>query len=168
MSYSQVTGQLAAGGTFEGWRYATVTEGRDIYAQFGLTTGAETLPIEEFSAAIATMNSYFGDLFDPTQHADTNSGSWSISGTEWPGYPDWHIMFTAYTYGSGESADLNLGVDYSADLDMSWEFAGSLLVTNEMPASVVPLPAAFALFPAGLATLGLAGFRRRQQTLTPA
>lgn len=160
MSYSQVSAQLSTGGLLEGWRYATITEAREIYAQFGLTSGAATtLPIEDFRAAIATMNSYFGDLLDFT---NTNSGSWAISGTEWDvSYPDWHIMIEAYTYNSGDSAELDLG-GYAADLNMSWEYAGSLLVTDSNPASVVPLPAALLLFPAGLFVFGLAGVRRRQ------
>jgi hypothetical protein len=163
MSYSQVSAQLSTGGSLEGWRYATITEARDIYAQFGLTAGADTaLPIEDFRAAIATMNSYLGDLMALTSVADTNSGNWAISGTEWDvSYPDWHIMIEAYTYGGGESALLDLG-GYAADLDMSWEYAGSLLVTDENPASVVPLPAALVLFPAGMFVFGLAGVRRRE------
>ena len=163
MSYSQVSAQLGAGGSFEGWRYATVAEATDIYAQFGLTSGAETLPIADFTAAIETMNSFFGDLFDATEYVDTHSGSWSISGTEWPGYPDWHIMFVAYTYNSGEGAALNLGIDHSADLNMSWDYAGSLLVRDDLPASPVPLPGALMLFPAGLFLFGLAGSKRKNE-----
>ncbi len=165
MSYSQVSAQLGAGGALEGWRYATVAEATDIYAQFGLTSGAETLPIAEFSAAIATMNSYFGDLFDPTQYADTHSGSWAITGTEWaPEYPTWHNMFVAYTYGSGASAALDLGISWSADLDMVWEYAGSLLVRDDNPPSPVPLPAALLLFPTGLFAFGLAGSRHSRKS----
>jgi hypothetical protein len=165
MSYRQVTAQLGLNGAFEGWRYATVTEGRDIYAQFGLTLDADLQPIEDFRAAIATMNSYFGDLFPSTSYADTHSGSWSISGTEWPDYPEWHYQFTAYTYRSGETPILNLGEDYAAHLDMSWEYSGSLLVTKENPASLaaVPEPQTFALVSFGLAAFGIVGMRRRKQ-----
>lgn len=161
MSYSEVSAQLGAGGSFDGWRYATTTEATDIYAQFGLTPGAESLPIEDFRSAIATMNSYFGDLFDATNYVDTHSGSWGISGTEWPGYPDWHMVFLAYTYTSGENAVLDLGITHSADLSMSWEYAGSLLVIDKYPASPVPLPGALVLFPAGLFFLGFAGHRNK-------
>jgi hypothetical protein len=164
MSYSQVSAQLGAGGSLEGWRYATAEEATDIYAQFGLTPGAETLPIEDFTAAVDTMNSFFGDLFDATDYAETHSGSWAISGTEWDAaYPDWHLMFVAYTYGGGESAELDLGINYSADLNMSWEYAGSLLVRDDKPVSPIPLPGALVLFPTGLFVFRLASSKRKNK-----
>ncbi len=159
MSYSQVSSELVAGGSLEGWRYATLTEAQNIYAQFGLSPGADTsLPIEDFRAAIATMNSYLGDLLSP--FSDAYSGSWGITGTEWDvSYPDWHIMLEAYTNQSGAGAVLDLG-NFAADLDMSWEYAGSFLVRDDNPVSAVPLPAALALFPAGLFVFGWAGAGR--------
>jgi hypothetical protein len=109
------------------------------------------------------MNSYFGDLFDGTEREDSHSGSWGISGTEWPGYPDWHMIFLAYTYGSGESAFLDLGITHSVDPNMNWEYAGSLLVRDEQPVSMVPLPGALVLFPAGLFMFRLASSKRKNK-----
>ena len=71
------------------------------------------------------------------------------------------MVFLAYTYGGGDSAFLDLGITHSADLDMSWEYAGSLLVRDDYPASPVPLPGALVLFPAGLFFLGFAGNRNK-------
>jgi hypothetical protein len=149
-----------AGGTYEGWRYATVAEATDIYTQFGLVQGAENLSVNQFKAAIQVMNSYFGDIVGAVADAH---GSWAISGTEWDvSYPTWHRMFSTYYYEDESYFESDLGVSFAADLDMSWVYCGSLLVRDNKPVSPVPLPAALALFSTGLFTFGVAGARRRK------
>lgn len=166
MSFQEVSAELTEGGAYEGWRYATLDEATDIYAQFGLTSGAENLPIDEFTTAIDTMNSYFGDTMAASINAEpgqvvSHSGNWGFTGTEWPGFPDWHIMFLAYTADTGATAVLDLGIEYSAQTGDAWPYAGSLLVASENPASFVPLPAAAWLL--GSSLFGLLFVSRRQK-----
>lgn len=166
MSYRQVSSELGVGSRFEGWRYASVAEARNLYLQFGIPALAgNSLPIDTVTAAIDTMNSYLGNIMATNGDGTTHSGNWAITGTEYDvSYPDWHIMFLAYTHGSGTASTIDLGIaEWAADLDMSWPYAGSLLVSSEdLSLAAVPVPATlFLLAPALLVLLG----RRRKMVL---
>ena len=151
MTYNQVSGQLGAGGDFEGFRYATGVEVEQllISAGIGLDTGwtAENVdPINHF------IDNYIGDTGNPSFTSDASAVYGDVG--EYQGHKRVFIR-TQEHMGAG-FASLTSGWQY----DNANEGEGHMLVIGSAVATV-PVPAAVWLFGSGL--LGLVGIARHKK-----
>ena len=148
MSYNDISAQLTTGGTWDGWRYATVQEiesllnaagGNGVYGRFSSAENegvyANLIDLM-FPGYTRNYLRIFMDGPNVTYHATT-----VINGMDDQG--DW------------------LDPYYSGD-DTRPYYAGSDISSALVRTSVVPVPAAAWLFASGL--MGLIGLARRKKT----
>ena len=166
LSYDYVSGQLGAGGQFDGFRYATTLEVIDLWASFGvdLSFDGDYGTYSRFDSGIQSASLMLGYTF-----------------SEFYSFPDIHYPYGVFGFTSSsmilngemqheyigayssyrESDDRWFSVYVSAGNNFTYGnenigTVGSYLVK----ASVVPVPASAWLFSSGL--LGLVGLARRK------
>ena len=151
-SYSDISSNLVVGQEFEGWRYASVSETQNLYINFGFpVTSVVRQAYSEDIARVNNLRSLLGDTV--TGSSITNSyGTYGFA-IDSSGYTkDINSRITGNLIYIGTQANTIPTGDSGAR-----DYAGSYLVRT----SVVPIPAAFWLFGAGL--ISLVGFSRRKK-----
>lgn len=155
-SYDFVSSELGAGGTWEGYRYATTSEVMNIFEQVGIASTQTT-----YNAAIIDPNiDYLQSLLSNTTAALSVNyiGSLGLANTGESGGE--HSRLGAYYSISSETNYFNLSVgSYTIADNTSAVYIGHYLV-QEDSVSPVPIPAAVWLFGSGL--LGLVSIARRK------
>lgn len=164
LSYFDVVSNIENGGSFSGWRYATIEELSAVTQQFGLDDIIFSSVTSELSASINLMNSYFGDLFYGLDAGNPSnlSGSYGMvagptenigcCGSQWwqPGA----LVKKDILSDQINVEVLGLGSYVKAD---GFNEVGSYLVRD---ASAVPVPAALWLFSSAL--IGLIEINRKK------
>jgi hypothetical protein len=157
LTYEYVSGQLGAGGQFDGYRYATNSEAVALWANFGidLNTGATTYIPGYVDPAIENAAMFMGNIFNE-YNADDRFGVYGLTG---------ETLRTGiyYTLGAWESVWEGVTYTYYSPIGAreapsytSAIYQGSYLVKPD----VIPVPAAVWLFGSGL--VGLIGVARRK------
>ncbi len=137
-SYNDVFSQLGAGGEFEGFRYATESEMRTLYANAGAVSIA---PIDGTDVgnipALNLLSSLLGDTFASGSEAiyglEGNASEQASSLGDWPFSGPAHHMVSAFNYATGQIAVRWLNLEDTTAAD----FAGSALVLIPAPGTAV-------------------------------
>jgi hypothetical protein len=156
LTYDYVSGQLGAGGEFEGFRYATDAEVQNLWSNFGidLSAGAPT-STSSLDSNVETAAGFLGN-------------TWNMYA--WWDYPFGASGITASVSGAGHTAMGAYQTDWGTTV---YETVGAIIVGDALPniqpygsylvlASPVPIPAAVWLFASGL--LGLVSVARRKKS----
>jgi len=174
-SYLDVTAQLAVGGSFHGYRYATVAELRTFWVDAGLVGGTPQLctgsPFcfsEAYPAAlIHQLADLVGYTFKDAQRNYTLIGAWGITGSPLlnaGGCPP-TVSCRATTMFRYFDPDLNpaeASVVGALRENIADPTVASWLV-RDAPVSPVPLPSTALLQLTGLGLLGLLVWRRKRK-----
>lgn len=149
LTHDFVSGQLGAGGQFEGFRYATDAEVQDLWSNFGidLSAGAPTV-VAGSDPGVETAAGLLGNTWCTYACFDYPFG---VSGLTSTASGMGHYAMGAYQTDFGFTQYETVGSQIVADALTNIQPYGSYLVLG----SPVPVPAALWLFGSGL---GLFGF----------
>ncbi|WP_145999096.1 PEP-CTERM sorting domain-containing protein [Oceanicoccus sp. KOV_DT_Chl] len=186
LSYNQVSAQLGAGGTWQGWRYATYSELDQLIAGFGYSPVITPCSLGQVycdnslpgdNNLIETMIQTLGDTYyqylvdeNLLGYYDLQAGgagyTYGILGSTagsagYPGYRDIGMILDQQDYyvpsgNPGDRPDIVASIWTAQQETASDPFIGSYLVRT----SAIPVPAAIWLFGSGLVALGWV--RRKQ------
>ena len=166
MSYNSVNAQLGAGGAYEGWRYATMPELRQMIFNW---TGV-AVPVPKWSFTLPRFSTTGLISLLGSTHDETGPHIQRISSGILDFEPYFHENPGVYTHKVFSiSFDFipETGSEYSAfnnvmELDDTRRSPGGSFLVRNSQLSVVPLPAAVWVFGAALAGLGWLTRRQKQ------
>ena len=160
LSHDYVLTQFGSGGDFEGFRYASIAEVVDLWANFGI----ELKPHGSYSLLghdpkVVTATSFIGNIFCEGNCSYYPYGAWGMTNDLTGGNGNYRIMGAYHEQPPTSSEDRTRYVGYSYDSPTrESDFFGHYLVLDT---TVVPVPAAVWLFGSGL--ISLIGFARRKK-----
>ncbi len=172
-SYNDVSGEFGAGGDFEGYRYATGDEINTLISNWVGYAVTGTSRNYHNDDLIDDLISYLGDTYQGGIGGILNTDGISLGHKD-----DLHfiqgITATANNHSDGQLvATLYDWIETDNQMDFTQmlsgdiphnsrsSFIGSYLIRTQI--SVVPLPAAFPLYGAGVAIMGFIGWRRKRK-----
>jgi len=158
MTYNEVTAQLGANGTYDGFRYATTDEVIALWENFNIdmSPGGTRNEVPGIDPNVATIASFLGDTFLLQYPSGFATGVFGLTGTNAP-YPDMKNMLGVMAVIPNDYTTYYPAGSANQNIDRTSFGQGSYLVK----ASVVPVPAAVWLFGSGL--VGLIGVARRKK-----
>jgi hypothetical protein len=149
-NYIGVSANFGAGGTFEGYRYATAAEVSTLFANAGLTDSYNGSPNSEAPLVQALML-----LLGQTIPGEASVGLTASANPSFPGFRYSGVLaLRPWADQQIVCSDCTL-IPETAGLDT----VGSFLVAG----AAAPIPAALPLFATGLGALALLARRRRKQ-----
>jgi hypothetical protein len=164
LSYNHVSGQLAAGGQFDGWRYASDAEVINLFINVGidLSAGAPTSIVSAVLTAPLHLQEivyYLGNIAHEFVPFAYDFGVAGLTSDTKPGLDKELYVNRLSAYNLVELYEWGTEPSGFQAFTKDWSYngTGSYLVHDTQ---VVPVPAALWLFGSGL--LGLVGVARRK------
>jgi hypothetical protein len=122
-SFKQVVGQMASGGKFEGYRYASAAEAQSMFSQLGFPVTPYQNMVGDYKPAFDSFNSLLGLNYGGL------GGNYAFNaevGDTIPGHPGYHPLFWAFPASIQSGTDRIDGADvprYVPGISINTSFA---------------------------------------------